>query len=499
MKITLTNDLITNVACDVLIVGVFKDAVTPNLGTNWPESLLSSHIAEIISEQSDCGKYGESTVIHTWGAIGAKRVLLLGMGKEEELSIDKARALFASVMRTIQKMNISSVAMVLSNFITATKTRTAVTQAVVEGALLGTYQFNYYKTIQPETKPIETLHLIECNTENNYIINQCIHKATIIGDSVNLTRDLINHPSQYMTPTQMATQAQKIALQNNLEITILEKEDMEKEKMNALLSVAQGSAEPPKMIVLKYNGDITNEQVIAFVGKGVTFDSGGISIKPSLNMDEMKDDMSGGAAVLGAMAAIGRLKPKINIIGIIPCTENMPSGNAYKPGDVIFSMSGKTIEIINTDAEGRLILADAITYALTLGVTQIIDIATLTGACVVALGNITSGLLTNNSTLCKNVLHAAEEVGEKMWQFPNFSEYKEQIKSNIADLKNTGGRMGGAITAGVFIEEFAENVPWVHIDIAGTAYIDKENGYNVKGATGIGTRTLIQLAENMGK
>ena len=267
--------------------------------------------------------------------------------------------------------------------------------------------------------------------------------------------------------------------------------------MHALLSVSQGSIQLPKLIIIKYMGDTNSKHLTAFVGKGVTFDSGGISIKPSLNMGEMKDDMAGGAAVLGAMAAIGQLKPKVNILGVIPCVENMPSGQAYKPGDVICSMSGKTIEIISTDAEGRLILADAITYANKLGATQIIDIATLTGACVVALGSVTSGLITNDVNFCRQVLQAVADTGEKVWELPNFSEYKKDIQSNIADLKNSGGRMAGAITAGLFIEEFVENTPWVHIDIAGTANIEKEDGYNLKGGTGVGTRTLIQLAQNM--
>lgn len=496
MKITVTNDLATNISCDVLIIGLFVDAITSKLSIELPDNKLVTNISTIISEQSVCKNFGETTIIHTWGAIGAKRIMLLGMGKKEELSTDKIRSLSAIAMRTIQKMHVSSAATIVSDFLTEANSVDEAAQAIVEGSILGTYQFNYYKTNQSNNTPIETLHLLESNSDNNSILNQCIYKATVIGDSVNLTRDLINHPAQYMTPAQMVIHAQEIAQQNDLEVSLLEKEDMERLKMNALLSVSKGSVQPPKMIILKYNGDVNTNQVMAFVGKGVTFDSGGISIKPSLHMDEMKDDMSGGAAVLGAMAAIGKLKPKVNIIGVIPCTENMPSGNAYKPGDVIFSMSGKTIEIINTDAEGRLILADAITYARQLGATQIIDIATLTGACVVALGKITSGLLTNNSTLCQEVLMAAAQTGEKMWELPNFIEYKEEIKSSIADLKNSGGRMAGAITAGVFIEEFVQDVPWVHIDIAGTAYGEKENGYNAKGATGVGTRTLIQLAQN---
>lgn len=497
MEIAVTNASIVKIPCDTLIINLYKDIAKPTKVMTILDSALSGHISKIITGQPNCNDYGETNIIYTLGAIGAKHIILLGMGIKEELTTNKIRSLSAIALRAAKKVHSSSVAMIPADLITKKNDLQTAAHASIEGALLGTYQFNYYKTDKFHDSIVDTLLLIENDLKNVSVLNRCIYTATIISTNVNLTRDLVNHPSQYMTPTKMALCAQEIARESNLKVSILEKEDMEKAKMHALLSVSQGSIQPPKMIILKYNGDINSKQLIAFVGKGVTFDSGGISIKPSLNMGEMKDDMAGGAAVLGAMAAIGKLKPKINIIGIIPCTENMPSGHAYKPGDVICSMNGKTIEIISTDAEGRLILADAITYANKLGATQIIDIATLTGACVVALGNVTSGLITNNTALCQQVLHAATLAGEKMWELPNFAEYKKEIKSDIADLKNSGGRMAGAITAGLFIEEFVENTPWVHIDIAGTANTDKEDGYNLKGATGVGTRTLIQLAQVM--
>jgi leucyl aminopeptidase len=497
MEIVVTNASIIKIQCDTLVISLYKDIGKPLKTMNVLDSSLSGHLNKIILEQPNCSDYGETTIIYTLGAISAKHIILLGMGKREELTTDKIRSLSAIAIRAAKKVHSSSVGIIPADLIAKRNDLQVVAQANIEGILLGAYQFNYYKTDKTNYEPINTLLLIENDPKNIAVLNRCIHTANIISTNVNLTRDLVNHPSQYMTPIRMALQAQEIALESNLELSILEKEDMEKEKMHALLSVAQGSVQPPKMIILKYYGDISNKQLIAFIGKGVTFDSGGISIKPSLNMEEMKDDMAGGAAVLGAMAAIGKLKPKINIIGIVPCVENMPSGHAYKPGDVIRSMNGKTIEIISTDAEGRLILADAITYANKLGATQIIDIATLTGACVVALGNVASGLINNNTDFCQQVLHAASITGEKMWELPNFDEYKKEIKSNIADLKNSGGRMAGAITAGLFIEEFVEDTPWVHIDIAGTANINKEDGYNLKGATGVGTRTLIQLAQNM--
>ena len=498
MNITVIATPITEIPCDILLIHLFEGIVTQDKNVTLLDQTLSNHLSTLISEQSHCPNYGEVTTLHTWGAISAKRVMLIGMGKQSELTIDKIRALSGIAMRAAQKLHAASVATIVPTLDKNKYPLQIITQAMVEGALLGAYQFNYYKTILPKPDLITEFIIIENEEENFSILKKSVHFGKTIGESVNMARDLVNHPAKYMTPSQLALQAQEIAEQAHLEIRILDEIDMKKEQMHALLSVAQGSVEPPKMIVLQYMGDQGSQEITAFVGKGVTFDSGGISIKPSLNMGEMKGDMAGGATVLGTMLAIGQLKPKINVLGIIPCTENMPSGHAYKPGDVISSMSGKTIEIITTDAEGRLILADAITYAQKLGATQVIDVATLTGACVIALGNTASGLITNHAGFCKQVLQAAEDTGEKMWELPNFPEYKEQIKSDIADLKNSGGRMAGAITAGVFIEQFVNHdIPWVHIDIAGTADRDKESGYLVKGGTGVGVRTLIQLAQNI--
>jgi len=499
MKTQVVTTPIIKISCDILMINLFEGNLLFDKNTALIDKALANHISTIITEQPTCTQYGETTIIHTWGVIGAKRLLLLGMGKKTELTLDKIRCLSGTAMRIAQNLHVKSVAIGLPELDAKKYDLQMIVQAVTEGAVMGTYQFNYYKTktSKPASERIENFILMGNDAVQNSIINQGVQQGMIIGQSVNLARDLGNHPAMYMTPTQLALQAQKIARENHLEITILDQADMEEEQMHALLSVAQGSSQPPKMIVLKYIGDTSTKDITAFVGKGVTFDSGGISIKPSLNMGEMKNDMAGGAVVLSAMLAIAKLKPCINIMAVIPCTENMPDGNAYKPGDVISSMSGKTIEIITTDAEGRLILADAITYAQKLGATQILDVATLTGACVVALGNLTSGLISNNPSFCKQILDAAAHTGEKMWELPSFTEYKEQIKSEIADLKNSGGRGAGAITAGLFIEEFTNHLPWVHMDIAGTADSDKDHGYHVKGATGAGTRTLIQLAQNL--
>jgi leucyl aminopeptidase len=297
----------------------------------------------------------------------------------------------------------------------------------------------------------------------------------------------------------MADAARKMAAEYGLEVEVLEKEQMAEMGMGALLGVAQGSQQPPKFIILRYKGSSSDEVDVALVGKGITFDSGGISIKPSERMSDMKGDMAGGASVMATLITLARLKPKVNVTAIVPATENLPSGTALKPGDILMAMNGKTIEVLNTDAEGRLILADALSYARKLGARSIIDVATLTGACMVALGNVCTGAFGNNQELTSKVIAAGNEVGEFIWQLPMYDDYKEQLKSDIADIKNIGGRYGGAITAAKFLEEFVNKTPWVHLDIAGTSDTDKEKGYLVKGATGVPVRTLANLILSMSK
>lgn len=497
MHIDVIGGSVTKVVCDTLIINLFEGVVVPDGTTGVIDKELAGYVSDIIRDQPDCGKYGEITILHTRNAIGAKKIILVGLGRKETLTLDKIRSLSAIAARAARKLHSRLVASVVHDVDLEQFEPRLAAQAVVEGTILGTYKFNYYKTDKQELPAIDKFIIIEDDVDKIDIFKDQVSKAQIIAEGVNFTRDLVNHPSQYMTPGKMAWHASEIARQTGMELSILDRKDMEEQQMHALLAVAKGSDEPPKLIVLKYTGEPSQKQCIAFVGKGITFDSGGISLKSNENMGDMKGDMAGGAAVLGAMLAIGRLKPAVNILAIIPCTENMPSGHALKPGDVISSMNGKTIEIITTDAEGRLILADAITYALKLGATQLIDLATLTGACVVALGTITAGAITNNRDLCSKLMEAAGQTGEKIWEMPNFEEYNELIKSNIADLKNAGGRWGGMITAGLFLSHFTSKTPWVHIDIAGTFDIAKDTGYNVQGGTGAGVRTLIQLAQNL--
>jgi leucyl aminopeptidase len=372
-------------------------------------------------------------------------------------------------------------------------------QAITEGAILGLYDFRRHITKSPEHSEIAELIILERDASRRKKVEQGCLKGKILAEATNLARDLVNEPPNYMTPSHMAGIAEQVARSQGLDLTILERNQIEKEGMGAFLGVAQGSEQPPKLIILSYKGDKASSGVLGFVGKAITFDSGGISIKPSDAMKDMKGDMSGGAAAIAAMSAIAQLKPQINVTAIVPATENLPSGKALKPSDVLVAMNGKTIEVANTDAEGRLILADALSYAVKQGISTLIDVATLTGACQIALADICSGLFPNSQELADKVIKAGADAGERLWQMPMYEEYKELNKSDIADIKNTGGRYGGAITAAQFLSEFVGKTPWVHLDIAGTFTVDKEKGYLVKGATGVAVRTLVNLALSMSK
>lgn len=494
MNIEFSTGPMSQVLCDSLFLGLCEDGVLTEAIERLSGKEIAGYIEEVAGGQPECTQYGKILTIPVSRFMPAKNIVLIGLGKKTELSFDKIRQLSAIAVRAAQETGAKTIATMLYG-IEQLADKAGLAQAIVEGAIMGNYKFVAYKS-EKKTSPVKKLIIIEDKIDKKF--EQKVLNGKVIAESVNFCRDLVNHPSNYMTPSRMALQAAEIGRQTGMEVTILDRKEMEDQGMNALLAVAKGSNEPPKMIVLNYMGDKSGSDYIAFIGKGITFDSGGISLKPSEKMGDMKGDMAGGAAVLAAMRAIGKIKPKVNVIGIVPCTENMPSGHALKPGDVITAMSGKTIEIITTDAEGRLVLADAITYAIKSGATRLIDLATLTGACVVALGNIASGVITNEPEWLKEVLAAAEQAGEKMWELPHYEEYAEQIKSDIADIKNSGGRMAGAITAGMFLAQFARSSAWVHIDIAGTSDSDKTKGYNIKGGTGAGVRSLVQLALHIG-
>ncbi|MFV9511550.1 leucyl aminopeptidase [Tepidibacillus sp. LV47] len=497
MKIEFTNLDVAKIKADLLVFGHYFDEKKPQGKLAELDQLLDGAISELIQQGDITGKEKETVLIHTFGKIPAPKVLVIGLGNYDRFDQDKVREVAAIAVKQGIKVKAKQIASVPFGIHHTHIHEHHVTHSFAEGALLASYHFEGYGSKKEEQFQVELIQLMADHVSDELVYG--IECGTAYGLGTNLARDLVNTPGNLMTPAKMAEKAVEIARRYGMEYEVLGKEELERLEMGGLLAVSQGSDQPPKMIMIKYRGKEQWDDVLGFVGKGITFDSGGISLKPSANMDEMKTDMAGGAAVLGAMEAIGRLRPKVNIVAVIPSCENMPSGKAYKPGDVIRTMSGKTVEVLNTDAEGRLILADGITYAKKLGATRIIDIATLTGAILVSLGTITTGAFTNDSSFLDDFQKAAKKAGEKIWQLPTFDEYKEQIKSQIADLKNTGGRDAGSITAALFLAAFAEDTPWIHLDIAGTAYTSKESPTTPKGATGVMVRSLVQIAKHYGK
>ena len=483
---------IAHSAVDAIVIGYFEGAGGPEGPSAAVDAALGGAVRQLGAQGEIKGKLDQVIVIHTLGKLPAGKVAVVGLGKQADLTLDRVRGATAVACRALRRAAAANIAVAPLGAGVAGISGSASAQAIAEGALLGLYTFRKHLSKEPENGEVKSLSIVG---DANHLseLTAGAERGRIVAEASNLCRDMVNEPANYMTPADMAEAARNLAKTYGLEVTILEREQVREMGMGAFLGVGQGSQQPPKFIVLRYNGRGSAENDIALVGKGITFDSGGISIKPSEGMGEMKGDMSGGAAVMGALAALAQLKPKINVMAIIAATENMPSGTALKPGDVITALGGKTIEIISTDAEGRLTLADAIGYARKQGAKQVIDIATLTGACVVALGDICTGAFGNNQPLMDRVVAAASEAGELFWQMPMFEEYKEQNKSDVADIKNTGGRPAGAITAAQFLAEFAGDTPWVHLDIAGTNMTDKERTYLVKGATGVPVRTLVNL------
>jgi leucyl aminopeptidase len=482
-----------------IIVNFFEGMERPEGITAAVDRALDGAIAQLISQGEIKGKLNEVTVVHTLGKLSAPRVAVTGLGKQSELTLDKIRSAVAGTCRILRQKGADKIATVAQGAGIAGITPEGSAQAIAEGALLGLYTFRRHITKEPEFGEIKELTIVDSDNTRLSGLEQGCRKGRILAEAANLARDMVNEPANYMTPTIMAETATNLARSYGLELTILGREQMLELGMGALLGVAQGSQQPPKFIILRYQGRDSNENDVALVGKGITFDSGGISLKSAEAMGDMKSDMAGGAAVMAALSAIAQLKPRINVMALVPATENLPSGTALKPGDVLKSMMGKTIEIISTDAEGRLTLADALGYAKKQGAKQIIDVATLTGAIRVALGDICTGAFTNNQELVDKVMAAGAEAGEKIWQMPMYEEYKEQNKSDVADIKNTGGRSAGSITAAQFLAEFAGDTPWVHLDIAATDMNEKERGYLGKGATGVPVRTLVNFVLALAK
>src|SRR6266496_4055202 len=449
--------------------------------------------AEVISTGEVTGKGLETTLLHKPGKLKAKRLLFLGGGKAKKFAAADLRKLSGTAVRALKSRGVRSFAFIVpGNGVDPEES----VKSIVEGALVGNFDSDTYKSDRKDQK-IDALTIVASGDQSS--LQRAIDEARILGESQNFTRELVNEPSNRMTPTILANHAKKMCQEVGLKCEVYGPDKIKDLKMGAFWGVAQGSDEPPALIVMRYEPTGAPEKpVLGLVGKGVTFDTGGISIKPADNMEKMKYDMAGGATMIGAMRAIALLKPKIKVIGIVCATENMPSGKAQKPGDSQTAMSEKTIEIINTDAEGRLVLADGLCYARQLGCTHLVDAATLTGAVVVALGYANAGIFANDDAMYERFTKALAKAGEKMWRLPLDDEYKEQIRSNIADIMNTGGRYGGAITAAMFLKEFAEDTPWLHLDIAGTAWMEDNKPWIAKGPSGIAVRSLVEFAKSLG-
>jgi leucyl aminopeptidase len=477
MKTATANGPIAQLEADTLILPVFEGVREERFG-----------VGELIDSGEVTGKSLELTLVHHPDGVAAKRLVLAGAGKAEKFDAPQLRQLTGAAVRLLKSKSVKKVALALD----PARANAANVSAAVEGAILATFEPDRYKT-DNDKKDIESF-TVGVGGESPELAAGA-ERGRILAEAQNFTRDLVNEPGNLLTPLKMVEAAQKMAAEYRLTCEVLDGEQMAKLGMGALLGVAQGSAEPPALIVVRYkpvSGD--GKAHLGLVGKGVTFDTGGISIKPADGMEKMKYDMAGGASMLGAMRAIAQLKPAIPVTAFVPCVENMPGSKAQRPGDIVTAMSGKTIEVINTDAEGRLILADALHYAKQQGCTHLVDAATLTGAIVVALGHLNVGLFANDDAMRDRVLAAAKAEGDRMWNMPLEDDYKEYLKSPFADIANVGGRWGGAVTAAMFLKEFAGDTPWVHLDIAGTAWLEDGKPYLAKGPSGVPVRTLVRLA-----
>jgi leucyl aminopeptidase len=500
MKTTLNTALPSQIDTECLVVVVLDAAENNNGDPNAKpdpkiqsdDKAIASAAADLIASGEVTGKMLETTLLHKPEGLKSKRLLLIGGGKAKKFTSAELRKIAGAAVRGLKAKDLKS-------FVLAAPAGVdEAAKSIVEGAIVGNFDADYYRSDRKDQK-IDELIIATPKGANQRSWTNGIERGRVIGESQNFTRDLVNEPGNRMTPTIMADRAKAMCEETGLACEIYGPDKIKALKMGAFWSVSQGSDEEPRLIVMRYEPEkAPKKRVLGLVGKGITFDSGGISIKPGEGMEKMKYDMAGGAAMIGAMRAIALLKPNLRVIGIVCASENMPSGKAQKPGDVQVAMSGKTIEIINTDAEGRLVLADGLHYAKELGCTHLIDAATLTGAVVVALGMINVGVFSNDDDFYNRFNQSLAKSGEKMWRLPAEDEYKDMIKSDIADIKNTGGRWGGATTAAMFLKEFVGDTPWMHLDIAGTAWMEDAKPWIAKGPSGVPVRSLVEFAQDFG-
>ncbi len=495
VKLKIASKSIKEVRDGIITVGIFESPAVLTSAAAQIDRLSGGMIKNIISCGDFTGRLYQTLVLYPGPGLKIKRILLVGLGKKSAMNIEKLRGAASTAACHVRDIGLESFTIPVS-FADIKGTPSHIKAGIcAESVILGLYRFRQFKSGKAE-KNIRSVTIL---TESNEQLKKCaveVKKAEVIADAVCIARDLVSRPGNSATPSFLADTAKKISKNTGLTCKIIDAKKAGALGMRAFLGVARGSREPLKFIVMEHKPAAKNVPCVVLVGKAITFDSGGISLKPAARMEEMKMDMAGGAAVIAGMQAIAKLKIPVHVTGIVPATENLPDGNAQKPGDIVKSMAGKTIEIISTDAEGRLILADAITYACRYcRPSAIIDLATLTGACIIALGNDVTAVMGNNEGLIEKLNKAGTSTGEKIWQLPLWEEYKDLIKSDVADIKNAGGRSAGTITAACFLSEFAGEIPWAHLDIAGTAWTTKNKPCIPKGATGVGVRLLVELLQ----
>ncbi len=496
MKLTIeySNKSILNNKLDALIVFIFEDLGLSGSGLNSLPNALKNNLNTSIKLKVFTGKQNKCLQLFS-GYANIPQILAVGVGKKNEMDSESLRRAAGTAGKILNSLKAKNIGFSVTSHLQKVS-KTDIGQVLVEGLTLGSYKFNKYKESNDENLKLESIKL-KCFDPDNVTSKKAIKTGKMRADSTNLARNLGNMPANDLKPKDLASSAEKIAKQYKMNCTVLEEKQMKKLGMEMLLGVSQGSREPAKLILMEYFHQKA-KQTVALVGKGVTFDSGGISLKPGRNMDEMKFDMCGAAAVLGAMEIIGQINPHVNVIGVIAATENLPGGDAQRPGDIVTAHNGKRVEILNTDAEGRLILGDALSYVVNeFKPNAVVDLATLTGACITALGHYACGAITNSDKLMEQVRKAANLSGDRVWQLPCFPEYGESIKGKYGDLQNIGVGDSGTIIGGMFLEHFVDKTPWVHLDIAGTAWNVKHIGYQPNsGATGFGVRLLVDLVQN---
>lgn len=503
MKLTYSRGTLNTIKADSIIVFTFSDENLLKSTAERLDKFLNGQVDAVISAGDFKGKEKEVVVFYPKDSnFKAKRVILTGLGERDKVTLEKLRRSSAVASKKAQSLKSETIAIEFPDYSLIKdkidESLDYIAQAIVEGSVLALYRFDKYLTDE-EGKNRKVKEVILFSERESKEIKEGVRVAEIVCSAVYFARDLANAPANEIYPETLAKAAVESGKKYGYKVKVLGKREIQKLGMGGLLGVNSGSAKPPRFIIMEYDGNPSTDERYVIVGKGITFDSGGISLKPAQGMGEMKMDMSGAAAVIATMEAVARLKLPINLVGLVPATENMPSGSAYKPGDILRTYSGKTIEVDNTDAEGRIILADALGYAQKYKPTAIIDLATLTGACVVALGYFATGMFGNDEKLMEEIKKAGEKTYERVWQLPTWDEYDQLIKSDVADVKNTGGRWAGAITAAKFLEKFVGDYPWVHLDIAGTAMLDKEYDYQPKGGSGVGVRLLVEFFRNKSK